>query len=189
MRRLPIVLSLTALVVAVMGFTSVGQATRDALPFARNADRVDLIHASRTPKAGYLYPLGTNGKFPGRVLTVTKGDRGPVGPPGATGAQGPQGATGPEGPAGATNVKVYTAEQYVPSLLTAWVSIICPSGQRATGGGGRAVPGVLIHETLPTNASGAPLPSGQTPVGWRVGVENYNDQPATILVYVVCAAP
>ncbi|HSB38407.1 MAG TPA: hypothetical protein VLD13_04900, partial [Gaiellaceae bacterium] len=68
MKRLPIVLSIVAFVVAVMGVTPLGEAARNALPFAKNADRVDKIHASTTPKAGQLYPLGKNKKFPAKVL-------------------------------------------------------------------------------------------------------------------------
>jgi hypothetical protein len=189
MRPLSSVLAVAALVIAVLGVTPVGEATLDVLPLARNADRVDMIHASRTPKAGQLYPLGKDRKFPPQVLSVTKGpkgDQGPIGPQGPQGLTGPQ---GPQGPAGATNVTLRTGEGYVPSLLSAWAWVTCPTGQRATGGGGRAAPGVLVYETVPTNATGAALVEGQTPVGWRVGVDNYNDQPANFTVYVLCASP
>jgi hypothetical protein len=68
-RRLPIVLSMTALVVAIAGITPLGEAASDAIPrFARNADKVDGIHASRTPKAGRLLALNRNKKFPASVL-------------------------------------------------------------------------------------------------------------------------
>jgi hypothetical protein len=54
---LPIVLSVTALVIAVAGVTPLGEAASDAIPrFARNADKVDGLHASRTPKAARLPP-------------------------------------------------------------------------------------------------------------------------------------
>ena len=68
-RRLPIVLSMTALVVAIAGITPLGEAASDAIPrFARNADRVDGLHASRTPKAGRLLALNSSKKFPASVL-------------------------------------------------------------------------------------------------------------------------
>ena len=103
MKRLPIVLSAAAFVIALMGVTPLGQATRDALPFAKNADRVDKLHASKTPRAGQLYPLGANKKFPAKVLSVTAGPKGDTGnagaqgPKGDTGAHGPKGDTGPQG--------------------------------------------------------------------------------------------
>ena len=75
MKRLPIVLSVAAFLLALLGVTSLGEAAKNALPFAKNADRVDMIHASKTPKAGQLYPLGKNGKFPAKVLSVTRGPR------------------------------------------------------------------------------------------------------------------
>lgn len=195
MKRLPMVLSVTALVVALMGVTPLGQAARDGIPFAKNADRVDSLHASTKASAGKLFPLGKNAKFPASVLSVTKGPKGDQGPQGDSGPQGLQGAkgeqgpVGPQGQAGATNVTVQTADGYVPTLLAVSGWLACPSGQRATGGGVRAAKDVLVYETIPTNASGAALETGQTPVGWRVGVENFGDQPATIKVYVVCASP
>ena len=103
MKRLPIVLSAAAFVIALMGVTPLGQATRDALPFAKNADRVDTLHASRTPKAGQLYPLGANKKFPAKVLSVTRGPKGEPGDMGLMGPTGPRGwrgAIGPQGPIG-----------------------------------------------------------------------------------------
>ena len=67
--RLPIVLSVTALVIAVAGVTPLGEAASDAIPrFARNADKVDGLHASRTPKAGRLLALNSSKKFPASVL-------------------------------------------------------------------------------------------------------------------------
>src|SRR5207302_1900704 len=73
--RLPIVLATTALVVAVFGWTPLGQAAQNlagkVIPplakkanFAKNAGAVTGIKASRKPKANYLVPLTKTGKFP-----------------------------------------------------------------------------------------------------------------------------
>src|SRR4029450_12356098 len=73
-RRFPIILSVTALVVAVAGITPLGEAARDAtqvVRFARNADKVDGLHASRSPKAGRLLALNSRRKFPSSGLTAT----------------------------------------------------------------------------------------------------------------------
>ena len=90
-RRLPVILSVTALTVALLGTTPVGRAAHEltrAIPgfaktagYARNAGAVDGIRASRTARAGYLVPLGSSGKFPASV-----GQAGPPGPPGPAGA-------------------------------------------------------------------------------------------------------
>jgi hypothetical protein len=73
-RRLPIVLSVTALVIAVAGIAPLGKAAREAtevVRFARNADKVDGLHASRSPKAGRLLALNGARKFPASVLPAT----------------------------------------------------------------------------------------------------------------------
>ena len=92
-----VVLSALALVVALSGVTPANavNAVKRALS-AKNADAVDGISASRTPKAGRLLPLGSDGRFPGSVLpSGTRGPRGPQGPAGATGTAGPVGPRGP----------------------------------------------------------------------------------------------
>ena len=75
--RLPLVLSITALLIAVSSATPIGQAARDAITpkarFALNSDRVDGIHASRLPKAGRLLALGTTKKFPASVMSGLSG--------------------------------------------------------------------------------------------------------------------
>jgi hypothetical protein len=75
-RRLPLILSITALVVALAGITPLGQAARnaaDVVRFARNADKVDGLHASRSPKAGRLLALNSSKKFPASVMSGLSG--------------------------------------------------------------------------------------------------------------------
>ena len=75
-RRLPIILSVTALVVALAGITPLGQAARDAadaVRFARNADKVDGLHASKSPKPGRLLALNSARKFPASVMSGLSG--------------------------------------------------------------------------------------------------------------------
>lgn len=124
-RRFPIALALAALVVAVLGFASMGAAgtaLKGAAPvksavYAKNAGAVNGISASKTPKPGKLFPLKKDGKLPESVIPIgltiegpqgpagpqgekgAKGDTGPPGPQGVPGPQG-QGSQGPEGPAG-----------------------------------------------------------------------------------------
>ena len=126
--RLALVLSATALAVALFGSTPLGQAVVSAVPpfakhaktagYAKNAGAVNGLKASKRPRAGWLVALGKDGKFPASVGQVgpagPKGDTGnpgPAGPKGDTGNPGPagpkgvagaKGATGSTGPAGAT---------------------------------------------------------------------------------------
>ena len=93
--RLPLVLSITALAVALLGFTGLGEAAGRVVGvalFAKNAGKVNGIKAARTPRPGFLVPLNGDGKFPESV-----GVAGPRGPEGAQGPQGPQGPAGPPG--------------------------------------------------------------------------------------------
>ncbi len=99
MQRLPLVAWIAWATVALLVLASFGGAASTRGP---NADRVDGLHASRTPKAGQLLALNANGKFPASVLPLVRGPKGATGPRGAQGVQGPAGLPGPVGPAGAT---------------------------------------------------------------------------------------
>lgn len=89
-QRLSLILSATALAVAVFGSTSLGQAAGNAAgQTVKNARAsVGLGPSAATPARGPRGPRGLRGPV---------GPRGPAGPAGATGATG---ATGPPGAAG-----------------------------------------------------------------------------------------
>lgn len=73
--RAAIALSMTALVVAILSQTSIGNAAVGAVRvavFAQNAGRVNNIQASRTPMPGKLVPLNARGKLPSSVLPPTR---------------------------------------------------------------------------------------------------------------------
>jgi Collagen triple helix repeat (20 copies) len=124
-RRLPIALGLAALLVGMLGFTSLGEASihgvrASVVPkarFADNAGAVGGIKAYRRPHANALVATNGKGKLPDAIMPIgievtgpqgpqgPKGDKGDKGDTGATGAQGlpgPQGPGGPAGPAGDT---------------------------------------------------------------------------------------
>ena len=108
-QRLSVALSASALVVAVLGTTSFGQAAERAVPlakralfadkarFAGNAAKVGGVSVSRSPEAGKLVPLGGDGKFSTSVI-----------PPGSQGPPGPQGPEGRQGPAGPSSSREAT---------------------------------------------------------------------------------
>jgi hypothetical protein len=122
--RLPLILSGTAVLIALFGATPVGRAIVSVVPpfathaktadYAKNAGAVNGIKASTRPRTGWLVPLGTGGKFPTSVLPTAAGQagapgsqgpqgaKGDTGPRGPAGPQGPKGPTGPSGPAGPT---------------------------------------------------------------------------------------
>ncbi len=77
--RAAIVLSMTALAVAVLSQTSIGNAAVSAVRvavFAENAGRVNNIQASRKPMPGRLVPLNARGKLPSSVLPNRSTPRG-----------------------------------------------------------------------------------------------------------------
>lgn len=66
--RLPLVLSAIALAVALLGSGALEGVAQTVVDFARNAHRVDGIHASRTPRANRLLALDANAKFPAAAI-------------------------------------------------------------------------------------------------------------------------
>jgi len=131
--RLPIVLSIAAVLVAVAGITPLGEAARDALPRARyalNSDKVDGIHASRSPKAGRLLALGKNRKFPASVITA---------------------------PAGFSGLEVPTGASALDSSTPKAVVVNCPLGKKVIGGGARVTGAgaseVSVTEGYPSSAT------------------------------------
>ena len=98
--RLPLVLSATALVVAVFGITPLGQATTNIVQthYARNAKFLRGNAPSVTAGKGKIPLANKAGKLDPSWGAV--GARGPAGAPGAAGPQGPAGPAGPGGPGG-----------------------------------------------------------------------------------------
>jgi hypothetical protein len=104
--RLPLVLSATALVVAVFGITPIGHATSTIVQthFAKNANFLRGKAPSVAAKPNSIVQRNGKGQIVGvpvaRGAQGLPGAAGPQGPPGAQGPAGPQGAQGAQGPAG-----------------------------------------------------------------------------------------
>jgi hypothetical protein len=176
-KRLPLVLSVTALVVALLGSTPLGEAARDAIPlFARNAGAVNGIKASRTPRAGYLVPLAGDGRFPQAVV--------PIGPPGPRGDKGERGEPGPAGLAGLRAVSVTTATD---SSSTKSVTATCPGGKRVLGGGatiiGAGPGGPVVVQSQPVGTDAASVDAWTTTA---VEVGAYTPS-WRLIAYAICA--
>jgi Collagen triple helix repeat (20 copies) len=102
----------TIVVAALVGAVAAGSpaVAAEVVAFAKsagNANTVNKIGASKTPRAGMLVPLNAKGQFPAAVIPASRqaigqaGPAGPQGPAGAAGAQGPKGNTGNTGATGA----------------------------------------------------------------------------------------
>ena len=102
----------TIVVAAIVGAVAAGSpaVAAEVVAFAKsagNANTVNKIGASKTPRAGMLVPLNAKGQFPAAVIPASR-QAGPAGPQGSQGLQGPAGANGaagaqgPKGNTGAT---------------------------------------------------------------------------------------
>jgi hypothetical protein len=206
MTRLPIILSATALAVAVLGSTPVGHAVGTRIPvFAKsagyakqagNASALNGIRASKLPRPGMLVPLAADGKFPASVGAIgpagpkgekgdpgAKGAPGDPGPRGATGPVGPTGPAGPRGPSGVSGWQYLTAGMRIqPDRYAKW-GVDCPSGKKALGGG-VASQAASPYKTHVFESA----PSGAAATGWQVGVYHNTSQPITFYAWVICAS-
>jgi len=115
-QRTTISLAFAALVVALLGSTSVGQA-------ASGAVKAGVNHARASKYAG---PLRS------RVLRGPRGPRGKRGPRGRT---GPPGAQGPQGLQGIQAITAVVVSTPVPPLSVRMLTATCPAGQTVISGG------------------------------------------------------
>jgi hypothetical protein len=129
--RLPIVLSTTALVIAVLGGTPLGEAAREQLvPRASVGTaqlRANAVVSSKVRNRSLLAVDFRLGQLP-------RGAQGPAGPQGPVGPQGPGGAPGVSG----RQLAAATSTNDSSAFKTA--SAACPSGKQMLGGGAAITP-------------------------------------------------
>jgi hypothetical protein len=126
-----------------------------------------------------------------RAGQLPRGRRGLTGERGPAGAQGPPGPAnvtvrvGPEGVGGMAAAQGSPAATSVTALASGVQSglatVSCPSGQKATGGGGFSLDGFLVDSR--------PDPAPGTPTGWQAEAEVSGGAPAFVQAYVICAEP
>src|SRR4051794_35113598 len=174
-QRAPLVLSVTALVIAVFGTTPLGHAAvrlaETVPPFAKTAgfaksagtsDNARLLaghRASLIAAPGIVPFTGPNGR-----LSPSLGAIGPQGQPGTNGAKGDKGDKGDTGSAGATTavVRQGTPKEVGPSTT---LDADCQPGERATGGGATVVGGQGQGRLV--DSAPKPQTAGASPTGWR----------------------
>ena len=178
--RLPVVLSVIALVVAVLGSTPLGEAARDIV-IPRNSVGAPQLkkNAVTTAKVKNRSLLAVDFKA-GQVPPGPTGERGAPGPQGPPGSKGDSGPIGPPGISAREVVTVQTAEN---SSSSKEAVATCPSGKKAIGGGAQvnvfAVGGPYLIASRPEGDNGWFGRSNETTVyvaSWF------------LWVYVVCAS-
>jgi hypothetical protein len=130
-QRLPTVLSVTALVVAVFGSTPLGTAARNIVLPRGSVGTVQLRNNAVTGAKVKNFSLVAADFKLGQV------PRGPVGP---AGPAGPAGAAGPQGPAGVLGLQNVFTTGAASSTATRQLTAGCPAGKKAIGGGATVLP-------------------------------------------------
>ena len=137
--RFSIALALAALVIAVLGSTSVGQAASHAVKAGVNKARSSTLAGPLRTQApsvlrGPRGPRGLRGRRGPRGLTGPAGQAGPAGPAGATGATGatgPQGIQGPQGPVNPNADRVNGRRVQCPAGTVEYVSLCFETTNRS----------------------------------------------------------
>ena len=128
-KRLPLVLSITALTVAVLGSTPLGEAAREQLAPRNSVGtaqlRTNAVVSRKVRNRSLLAIDFRRGQLP-------RGAVGPHGPAGPQGPVGPQGAAGAPGISG-RQLAAATSANDSSSFKTA--SAACPAGKQMLGGG------------------------------------------------------
>jgi len=173
-----LVLSVTALAVAVFGATPLGQAAVSMVLPANSVGTTQLKVAAVTGakiKNGTL----TAAKF--KAGTLLAGPQGPKGDAGPTGAQGPAGPAG----AGATHftVRIAGGGNVAPGASSD-ATAQCQAGEQATGGGAwTSNKELVLNVSVPWAGAGGPS------TNWRVQVANTGAvSTGQYTVYVICAS-
>ena len=152
--RLPLIFSTTALLVAVLGVTPLGEAAYNAvvpknsvgtLQLKRNAVTSSKL-APNTVRTGQIVDasLLTDDFKPGQIPQGPKGDK------------GSKGDRGPAGPVGISGYEIVRKSVVVPPNTNSAAQAVCPSGKKVLGGAAsvQGVPtGVSIHTQVTQGGS------------------------------------
>lgn len=196
--RLQSALSVTALVIALLGWTPLGEAARNAVfpansvgtaqlrpnavvsPKIRNGSVTGLDVQKRTLTGAHVKPgslLAANFKA-GQLPAGPKGDKGERGEKGEKGEKGDKGAKGDPGLSGYEVVK--TAAMTLAANSSVLARVTCPTGKKPIGGGGHQASGVggVAYIT-----SSIPIDERQ----WQAAFKNPTSTQASVWAYAVCA--
>ena len=198
--RLPVVLSTTALLVAVFGATPLGHAASRAIhavpPFAKtasfakfagNASKLNGRKSTLSGAPGTIPVVSKAGKLPASIGAV--GPQGPKGDPGAKGDKGLKGDTGDKGMDSTTSIVIVRVfgNNATPGQVSQ-ATATCGPGERLIGGGAENLSVSALKkpilQSFPTGQAGA------APTGWFVQVLNDDTTGSVAAVArALCASP
>jgi hypothetical protein len=176
-QRLPLIISATALLVALLGATPLGQAAESALDqvvprakkadFATNAGKLNGHKSSVNATRGQIPVVGPNGKLPASL--------------GAVGPAGAKGDAGPQGPQGVSGYQRVLENITVPDgNATPDFGISCPGGRSVLGGG-------YSFKKADTDALFVFESRAVSDSTWRFKVSNETGGAKPMTLYAVCA--
>ena len=191
--RLPLVISITAFVVAVLGATPLGHAAYNAVVPSNSVGAAQLRNGAVT-SAKLRGDAVTSGKVKNRSLKAIDFADGqiPVGPKGDKGDKGDKGSKGSAGEPGATTVvvrrKIVTKQAGGGTTFMAY-DVACATGEHAIGGGAGLVSGGSTSGVTLVSSVPAPNAEGASPSSWKAGLSITNSNALDIGFFVVCAQP
>jgi hypothetical protein len=187
--RLPILLSATALLVAVFGSTPLGHAagrvihavppfakTAGYAKFAGNASQLNGRKSTLSGAPGTIPVVGRNGKLPASIGAV--GPQGAAGLRGPAGPRGSPGSPGAEGEPGMSGYEIVTVTSALDATDTKFATARCPAGKKVVGGTGEWVGYGIenINEAISSDTA-------WTAVGYEL---TPNSQPWGVQVQAIC---
>jgi hypothetical protein len=187
--RLPLILSATALVVAVLGSTPLGEAASDAV-FPPNSVGTTQLRANAVVSAkirnGSVTALDIQKRAitaahvkPGSLVAASfRAGQLPTGPKGDKGDKGDKGVKGDPGLSGYQVVQGPLVT--VPPNTYRISRIACPTGKRPIGGGGHSASGIGGIAYL---TSSIPIDNRE----WQASFRNPHTSAISMWAYVVCA--
>ena len=153
--RLPLIISITALLVAVLGSTPLGEAAYNAV--APNSIGARELRNGAVTNAKLRGDAVTSGKVQNRSLRAIdfragQLPAGPPGPKGDKGEKGDKGTKGDKGEPGLSGYEIVRRSVTVPANTSTSAQAACPVGKKVIGGAAsiQGVPGnaSTIHTNL-----------------------------------------
>jgi hypothetical protein len=192
--RISIVLSSTALAVAILGSTPVGHAAWkkiSPLPLKSVGAaqlKADSVTSLKVKNGSLLAVDFKAGQLP-------RGAQGPAGPTGPAGPAGPKGDQGPPGPVETSKLLgrtvIITASRVLGKFESRRDFVVCPGGYEAVGGGAFTDSSnsvVVVQESYPRLGAGVPGDGQSGPAtGWGAFVINNSPPSTTVHWTAVCA--